>query len=179
MFLCHQDSILGLFDIICLFSFSPRQNEHVFLNTASLAQDVYTFELAPRDTLSGERIWLAFCEIQNRVFFGEKLRFRPVSELHKTNIAATKQIPTIDTTSLFKGIKYQPLTEGQVFGLLRLLRRTDSEATILDSLDPTSILLCDEIPTDLPAVRCVYGSLCHSKCPHMFWLRADRWFDYF
>jgi rifampicin phosphotransferase len=87
------------------------------------------------------------------LFFGAKLKFRPLSDTHKTNIQGTPRLPIVDSDELFKGIKYQPLTEGEAYGKLRILRKKDDEVTFLDTIDAATVLLCEVIPTDLPAVR--------------------------
>lgn len=117
---------------------------------------------------------LAFKEIQGRVFFGDKLRFRALSETHKRSIYGISELPLVESSELYKGIKYQPLTEGVAFGKLLLLRRSDDEEALLAQISPSTILLCEEIPNDLPAIAALITCQLQTPLCHVALLSANR-----
>ncbi len=93
--------------------------------------DAWTLELVGGDKLDGQRIVELHETLRGLLWIGDRLRFRPVSELHENAIAAVRgKLPLATTEEVFSALRYQPLTTGKTFGYLRLVRGT---------LDPTTV----------------------------------------
>ena len=169
-----------------------------------------------RDTLRGEKIHEAFAQIKASVFFGDKLRFRPLSERHRESLAtlgkeAEKLVPTIESAVLFAGVKYQPLTVGACYGRLTLIHNTNNalqqkeerEKNAEGEKEPTKtkskknrkgedegeededaqvfkcgwndILLCEDVPNDIPVVAGLITGQLQTPLCHVALLCSNRW----
>jgi hypothetical protein len=112
-----------------------------------LDSDQWTLELVSGDTLSGERIVALFESVKAAVWMGDRLRFRPMSELHETSIASVRDKPPLATADdVFAGVRYQPLTTGKAFGYLRLVRGPLDATTVRADQILVLATLPDEIP---------------------------------
>lgn len=146
--------------------------------TRYLDADRWAYDLFAGDTLSLEGTAEAFRRVKERVFFGDKLAYRPVPPAHEQNIARAKELmPIVTTDEIFGAIRYQPLELGEAFGYLRIYRKGvpfDPHA-----LRPYDVVVFAEQPEDIPVVSGVVTDrlqaplghinvLCHNrKTPNM------------
>jgi rifampicin phosphotransferase len=136
-----------------------------------LDADIWTLELVGGDTLSGERIVKLHETLRGLLWIGDRLRFRPMSELHDQAIASVRdQLPLATAEEVFAGVRYQPLTTGQTFGYLRLVR---------GRLDPTTvradqILVLDLLPDEIPVSAGVVSRELQAPLGHIAILCATR-----
>ena len=136
-----------------------------------LDSDEWTIELVSGDTLDGERIVGLYQSVRAVIWTGERLRFRPTSALHETNIANVREkLPTVTADEVFAGIRYQPLTTGTTFGYLRLVR---------GPLDPTTvradqILVLETLPDEIPVSAGVVSRELQAPLGHIAILCATR-----
>jgi hypothetical protein len=133
--------------------------------------DLWTLELISGDTLDGERILAAFEQIRAAVYFGERLRFRPLSELHEESIAqVSDRLPTIEREAVFAGLRYEPITSGIAFGYVRLVHG----ALDVGSISPTDILVTADVPEDLPVCAALVTSKLQAPLAHVAVLSRNR-----
>ncbi|MCA9607238.1 MAG: hypothetical protein KC619_16645 [Myxococcales bacterium] len=136
-----------------------------------LDADQWTFEMIAGDELDGERVLRAFQQIQGAVFFGERLRYRPISELHEQRIASVRdRLPTITAQEVFGGIRYQPLTHGVAYGTLRFVRGPLDAA----SVRPDHILVLEDLPDEIPVASAVISQELQAPLGHLAILCATR-----
>lgn len=136
-----------------------------------LDADQWTFEMIAGDELEGERVLAAFELVRGATFFGERLRYRPVSALHEERIASVRdRLPTIGAQEVFGGIRYQPLTHGVAFGTLRFVRgRLDAA-----SVRPDHILVLEDLPDEIPVASGVLSQELQAPLGHLAILCATR-----
>jgi rifampicin phosphotransferase len=136
-----------------------------------LDADLWTLELVSGDNLSGERIVRLFETIRDALWVGNRLRFRPLSELHERSIAAVRErLPLVDTDAVFQAVRYQPLTTGRTFGYLRVVRgRLDPGTVRADQ-----ILVLDHLPEEIPVSAGVVSQELQAPLGHIALLCATR-----
>lgn len=136
-----------------------------------LDSDLWTLELISGDTLSGERIVALYEHLRERVYFGEQLRFRPLSPLHEASIAGLgDRLPLTTTDEVFRGVTYQPLTLGTAFGTLRIVRGPLDLATVR----PSEVLVLEHLPDEIPVVGGIISSELQAPLGHIAILSANR-----
>lgn len=136
-----------------------------------LDSDIWTVELAGSDNLSGERILRLVETLRSALWIGEKLRFRPLSDLQERNIASVRdRLPLATTDEVFNGIRYQPLTTGQTFGYLRIVRGPLDPATVR----PDQILVLETLPEEVPVNAGVISAELQAPLGHIAILCANR-----
>lgn len=115
--------------------------------TRYLDSGLLTLELISGDTLSGERIVRLFEQVRDALSFCHDLAFRPLSELHERSIAPVRdRLPIVDTSTVFAGIRYQPLTLGVGYGTLRFVRGPLD----IPSVRSDDILVLEHVPEAIP-----------------------------
>jgi hypothetical protein len=139
--------------------------------------DVWAFELYAGDELDIEETARAFVRVRKAVFFGDRLRYRPVPTAHEQDPRTRALMPVVDSHELFGNITYQPLELGESFGYLRILRTAQDFDP--SKLRPFDIVVLGSIPEDIPVVSGVITDeiqaplghinvLCHNrKTPNM------------
>lgn len=133
--------------------------------------DHWAFEMIAGDELTGERVLRAVQQIQSVTFFGEQLRYRPISALHEQQIASVAdRLPIIRAQEVFAGIQYQPLTHGVAFGTLRFVRGALDAA----SVRPDQILVLDQLPDEIPVSSGVISRQMQAPLGHLAILCATR-----
>jgi rifampicin phosphotransferase len=136
-----------------------------------LDSDQWTLELVSGDTLSGERIAKLFQSVRAALWTGDRLRFRPMSQLHENAVAhLVEPLPLATADEVFAGIRYQPLTTGTAFGFLRLVK---------GPLDPTTvradeILVLETLPDEIPVSAAVISRELQAPLGHIAILCATR-----
>jgi hypothetical protein len=143
--------------------------------TKYLDQDMYSFELAARDSYSLPKVIAVYKLLKEKLYFGDKLRYRPLSKLHEGIVsgASETELPVIASDTLFGGVKYQPLTIGFTYGYLRLVREGHEEEDV-DKARWNDILLCESIPNDLPVIAGLITSVLQTPLCHVALLCGNR-----
>jgi len=164
---------LGEFNAL---NYASEDRDFVCLTvTRYLDQGMYSFELAARDSYSLPKIIEVYNLLKSKLYFGEKLFYRPLSKLHESIVrdATQEQLPIIESDKLFGGIKYQPLTIGMTYGYLRLVREEHEEEDV-DKARWNDILLCEGIPNDLPVISGLITSVLQTPLCHVALLCGNR-----
>lgn len=136
-----------------------------------LDSDVWALELISGDNLAGDRIVALFEEIRAAVFFGDRLRFRPLSPLHESSIAPVRdRLPLVTAEEVFAGVVYQPLTLGTACGTLRVVRG----ALDLGTVRPDQVLVLEHLPDEIPVVSGIVSAELQAPLGHIAVLSANR-----
>jgi hypothetical protein len=146
--------------------------------THFLDADRWVFDLFAGDMLSLDATAAAFNQIKAKVFFGDRLAYRPVPPDHERDIARARTLmPVVTTDELFGKLKYQPLELGEAFGYLKVIAK--GETFDPHALRAFDIVVLGEQPEDIPVVSGVITDelqaplghinvLCHNrKTPNM------------
>lgn len=144
--------------------------------TRYLDQDLYSFELAARDNFPAENIAKLYDLLCSKLYFGSKLFYRPLSKLHEKIVAthSREALPIIESSKLFSGVKYQPLTIGTTYGFLRRVPEGEGEDEAIDAARWNDILLCEGIPNDLPVISGLITSSLQTPLCHVALLCGNR-----
>lgn len=133
--------------------------------------DLWTMELVSGDTLGGDEIAALLAQLRGALWVGERLRFRPLSELHERAIAKLREpLPVTTTAQVFAGVKYQPLTLGRAFGSLRIVRGPLDPV----SVRPDQILVLEKLPEEIPVSAAVISAELQAPLGHIAILCATR-----
>jgi hypothetical protein len=133
--------------------------------------DIWALEMVAGDNLSGERVIRMFEDVRRQVFFGDRLRFRPLSPQHDQTLATIPgRLPVVDADEVFRGVRYQPLTNGEAFGTLRIVRG----ALDLASVRPDQILVLEDLPDEIPVVSGVISQELQAPLGHIAILCSTR-----
>ena len=133
--------------------------------------DIWALEMVAGDNLSGERVIRMFEDVRRQVFFGDRLRFRPLSPQHDQTLATIPgRLPVVGADEVFRGVRYQPLTNGEAFGTLRIVRG----ALDLASVRPDQILVLEDLPDEIPVVSGVISQELQAPLGHIAILCSTR-----
>lgn len=133
--------------------------------------DVYTFELISGDTLAAERILWTLERLRERTWFGDRIRFRPTSDVHVQRIAELDgRLPVANDDELYGALRYQPIQLGVAYGTLRVVRGRIERGT----LGPRDIVVTDEVPDDLPLCAALVTSRFQAPLAHVAVLSGNR-----
>jgi hypothetical protein len=136
-----------------------------------LDADLWTMELIGGDTLAGEKIVRLFEEVRAALWIGDRLKFRPLSDLHETSIAPVRdQLPLVSADDVLAGVVYQPLKTGTAFGTLRVVRGTLDLATVR----PDQVLVLEKLPDEIPVCAAVVSAEVQAPLGHIALLCASR-----
>lgn len=136
-----------------------------------LDPDLWALEMVAGDNLDGPRVLEAFEQVRGAVYFGDRLRYRAISPLHERRTAELgERLPRVSATEVFRGVRYQPLTEGVAFGTLRFIRGPLDTAAVL----PTDILVLEQLPDEIPVVSAVISQELQAPLGHLAILCATR-----
>lgn len=139
--------------------------------THYLDSDLWTVELASSDTLPGDRILRLHETLRAALWIGDRLRFRPLSDLQERSIAGVRErLPVATTDEVFAGIRYQPLTTGRTFGYLRHVRGPLDPATVRAD----QILVLEQLPEEIPVNAGVISTELQAPLGHIAILCANR-----
>lgn len=136
-----------------------------------LDADLWTFEMIGGDTLPGERVLALYRQLRGALWMGERLRYRPLSELHEQLTAGVRErLPSVTTEAVFAGVRYQPLTVGKACGYLRVVRGPLDPA----SVRPDQILVLEKLPEEIPVSAAVISQSLQAPLGHIAILCAGR-----
>jgi len=117
--------------------------------------DLWALEMVPGDNMSAERLERFFHIVRSRVYFGDQLRFRPLSDLHERRLAELAgRVPRLGSEELMAHTSYQPVVTGTAFGTLRFVAAGQDPNTFT----PSDLLVLEQVPEELP--RCA-GVITH------------------
>ena len=146
--------------------------------THFLDGDQWVYDLFAGDTFPIEPTAEAFVKIRAKVYFKDKLAYRPVPPEHEKNIDKVRALmPVITTDDIFGKLRYQPLELGEAFGYLRVVPK--GKTVDPHTLRPFDIVVLGDQPEDIPVVSGVITDklqaplghinvLCHNrKTPNM------------
>jgi hypothetical protein len=143
--ICHLLSKKLPQNIICetnsfnLHNYKHYPRQFVLLSIVFYAElQVFGVELWPGDNLPPQALKETHELLKNRVYFGDKMKWRIASHLHETTF---KQVPIPDfydkmvlsDTDLFSGVNYQPLHGGLTFGICRIWKNSSMQLSALPS----------------------------------------------
>jgi hypothetical protein len=81
------------------------------------------------------------------------------------------QLPVVPSNEPFRNLRYQPLTEGVAFGVLRFVPATELEQA---SLGPDVLAITDAVPNDLPLVGGLITEAFQTPLAHVNVLSQNR-----
>lgn len=155
-------------------------------------QNIYAFELWPGDNMPAEGIVKCWKLLSNALPLAKPLRWRACGATHESVIREALQEKNLDPAykkdlekllneamitneQLFAGVTYQPLTVGVTIGTVRILRNVNTQdPDRLFALNKDDILVSDDIPNDLPAVRALITTQLQTPLCHVALLCANR-----
>ncbi len=132
--------------------------------------DVVALEFATGDSIQPAQVRFAFEHLQQRLYFGDELVYRPISRDHELAAEAELEgvIPIVRTEDLYANITYQPLNAGIGYGYLRLLEGAP------DGVRPNEIVVLREAPNDLRPVGGVITEAFQTPLSHVNILSKNR-----
>ena len=154
-------------------------------------QGLYAFELWPGDNMPPEGLVQCWKLLSASIPPANPLRFRACGASHektlrdaladpntsaelKKDLAQLLDVALIKNEDLFKAVVYQPLTIGTTIGTLRILQNVNTDPNQLLELSREDILVCDELPNDLPSVRALITAQLQTPLCHVALLCANR-----
>jgi hypothetical protein len=134
--------------------------------------DIWAFELYAGDDLDLETTARTFAAIKKAVFFGDRLRYRPVPLAHENDPRTRALLPVVETGEIFGNIRYQALELGESYGFLRIVR--DKEPFDPGKIRPFDILVLARQPEDIPVVSGVITDELQAPLGHINVLCHNR-----
>jgi hypothetical protein len=134
--------------------------------------DVWSYELVAGDVLDLPRTARAFEAVRRHVFFGDRLRYRPVPAQQETRIADLRAlgVPIVTTQQIFGSMRYQPLNPGDAYGYLRFVHGAPNAASVRRN----DIVVLDNVPLDLPVCAGVITTEFQTPLSHVNVLAVNR-----
>jgi len=136
-----------------------------------LDPDIWTFEMIAGDDLAGPRVLEAFEQVRAAVYFGDRLRYRPLSDLHERLVApVANRLPMVTTTDVLGAVRYQSVTPGVAYGHVRIVRGALDQGAIRRD----EILVVDGVPPDLPPCAALVTGTLQAPLAHVAVLSQTR-----
>jgi|JI10StandDraft_1071094.scaffolds.fasta_scaffold11586_5 pyruvate,water dikinase len=151
--------------------FSPGRRFLLGAITYYEEPDVWTYELAPYDTASAAMISKAFHALADATYFGDRLRFHPVSEQQEALAKTLTDVPTVLTEEIWGGITYQPLNLGETYARVHVIDEADLATTYVG---PRELIVLDRVPNDLSVVAGVITDALQTPLSHVNVLSQQR-----
>lgn len=154
-------------------------------------QGLFAFELWPGDNMPPEGLVQCWKLLSANIMPAKPLRFRAcggaqesslraalsdpsASEQLKKDVQEMLDVALVKNEDLFHAVVYQPLTIGTTIGTLKLLKNVNGDPDQLLELSREDILVCDEVPNDLPPVRALITEQLQTPLCHVALLCANR-----
>ncbi len=134
------------------------------------ALDVYAIEFAAGDEITNAQIVEAYRAVARQAYFGEALKFRPVSRAQDER-TRDLDIPRIGYDEIFEGQTYQPLQSGETYGWIRIVRDGGLEDAGLGARD---IAVLGSVPNDIAVVAGLVTSEFQAPLSHVNVLSHTR-----
>lgn len=133
--------------------------------------DHWAVELSAGDNLSAQRIGWMFDCIEDRAGYLTRLKFRPVSPLQIERAAQLRgRVPVLGSEALNASVAYQPVVLGIAYGHVRLVRG----ALDVSGVRPSDIVVCEQVPDQLPPVAGLVTSQLQAPLAHVAVLSRNR-----
>ncbi len=134
-------------------------------------QDLWVMELVAGDSLNALEIGQLYAQVRTAMWNGSKLKFMPLSlEQEAAAKKLDKALPIVSAEDVYKGIRYQPLTQGRAFGYLRIVKGTLD----ITSVKPNQILVLEKLPEEIPVVAGVISQELQAPLAHIALLCGAR-----
>jgi hypothetical protein len=135
--------------------------------------DIWTLEFFAGDEIDLDAAAKAFHAVRGRVFFGGRLRYRPVPAAHERDLARARALmPVVTTDEIFGKIIYQPLELGEAYGYLRVF--APGEKLDPTTLRPYDLVVLGDLPEDIPVVAGVISNQIQAPLGHINVLCHNR-----
>lgn len=138
-----------------------------------LDQDRLVFSLAAGDRASAALIAEGFDAARTRLYDGDALLFRPVSNDQEKLIPdlVARGIPIVTSAELFAGQTYQPLNPGVGYGHLRFRKASQLQG---EPPLPVEIVVLDRVPSDISVVSGIVTAEFQTPLSHVNILAKNR-----
>lgn len=134
-------------------------------------QNLWVMELMAGDSLTAEEIERLFYEVKHALWIGSQLYFLPMSLDQEVAVQSLpNKLPIVTADQVFKGVHYQPLTQGRAFGYLRIVKGTLDPA----SVRPNQILVLEKLPEEIPVSAAVISQQLQAPLAHIALLCGSR-----
>ena len=134
-------------------------------------QNLWVMQLIAGDSLNAQEILRLYKQVRDALWIGAQLRFLPLSaEQEKLVKPFAKRLPLTSADEVFRGVQYQPLTQGKAYGYLRLVRG----ALDLASVKPNQILVLEKLPEEVPVVAGIISQELQTPLAHIALLCGSR-----
>lgn len=134
-------------------------------------QDLWAMQLIAGDSLNALEIGQLYAQVRTAMWNGSKLKFMPLSlEQEAAAKKLDKALPIVSAEDVYKGIRYQPLTQGRAFGYLRIVKG----ALDMASVKPNQILVLEKLPEEIPVVAGVVSQELQAPLAHIALLCGAR-----
>jgi hypothetical protein len=135
------------------------------------ALNVFTLELGPSDRMNKEHMLKLFNEVSKQVYFSENFYFM----LNTTHVIETldeeSNVPTITPSEIYDNQEFQPISKYKGVGTLKIIDNWEEEYT---SIEPTDILVLNDIPAVFPLVSGVIVTQFQTPLSHVTLLGQNR-----
>lgn len=134
-------------------------------------ENLWVMQLIAGDTLSATEIATLFKQVQSSIWVGQKLHFLPMSIEQEIAVQSlAEKLPTVTADDVFRGIQYQPLTQGRSIGYLRLVKG-DLD---LASVKQNQILVLEKLPEEIPVSAAIISQELQAPLAHIALLCGSR-----
>ena len=134
-------------------------------------QDLWVMQLMAGDSLTAEEIARLFHDVKQALWSGSQLHFLPMSQEQDATVnSLTHKLPLVTADQVFKGVHYQPLTQGRAFGYLRIVKGDVD----LASVRPNQILVLEKLPEEIPVAAAVISQQLQAPLAHIALLCGSR-----
>ncbi|HVV86856.1 MAG TPA: PEP/pyruvate-binding domain-containing protein [Kofleriaceae bacterium] len=151
--------------------FSPGRRFILGAITYYQEPDIWAYEPEPYDTADAEMTSKAFHALADATYFGDRLRFHPMSEEQEALARTIPDVPYILTDEIFAGITYQPLNLGETYARVHVLTEAQLEQTYVS---PRELVVLDRVPNDLSVVAGVVTQELQTPLSHVNVLSQQR-----
>ncbi len=171
---CMQ--VLGFPDDLQRFNeeaYSNRSDRRFLLANINYykALDKYALELGPSDRMNKKHIELFYEAVKKEVFFAKNF-YLMLNTAHINNtMQGQTKIPTLSPSEIYNGQKYQPISKYASHGTLRVIRDWENEK---DAIQPTDIIIIEDIPAVFPLVQGVIVTQFQTPLSHVTLLGQNR-----
>ena len=134
-------------------------------------QNLWVMQLMAGDSLTAQEIAQLFSDVKQALWIGSQLHFLPISTEQEASVQSlANKLSVVSVSQVFKGVHYQPLTQGRAFGYLRVVK---------GELDPTSvrpnqILVLEKLPEEIPVSAALISQQLQAPLAHIALLCGSR-----
>lgn len=135
---------------------------------------IWTWEIAPYDTMSKDQIVQAYDAVAAKTWFGKELYLHLNTQALTTlAVQLPKRIKVITTTALFAGSTFQALNPGTAVGQLRFYKVEDLDAK-KTWVTPRDVAVLDRVPNDISVVAGLVTAQLQTPLSHVNVLSQNR-----